>query len=85
MIESLVISMDDCIKAGHCAKGVRRWFNAQGLDFRAFMASGIPAVMMVDTGDGQGISVVLRTIERRLAGDPDAIYRACEEVRARHG
>jgi len=68
MIDELRITMDDCVKAGHCAKGVRRWFNEQGLDFRAFMAAGIAAQDMLDTGDARGINVVRRTIERGLIG-----------------
>jgi hypothetical protein len=68
MSEGLRITMDDCVKAGHCAKGVRRWFNEQGLDFRAFMAAGIPAEDMLATGDARGINVVQRTIERQAAG-----------------
>jgi hypothetical protein len=64
--ESLKISMDDCRKAGHCASGVRRWFGEQHLDFRAFMADGIPAADMLATGDAQGRQVVARTVQRRI-------------------
>ena len=66
--DDLIITMDDCIKAGHCPSGVRRWFNAQGLDFRTHLTAGTPASVMLATGDGQGAQVVTRTIERRLVG-----------------
>lgn len=61
----LIITMDDCRKAGHCPPGVRTWFRQQGLDFRAFMKVGIPAREMLATGDAQGAQVVERTLARR--------------------
>jgi hypothetical protein len=65
MADDLRITMDDCVKAGHCPSGVRKWFHQQGLDFRAFMRAGIPASDMLATGDAQGQQVVERTIARR--------------------
>ena len=83
MIDELRITMDDCVKAGHCPKGVRRWFHKQALDFRAFMAAGIPAQDMLDTGDAQGINVVRRTIERGLIGvDLTDIVITLDDARA---
>ncbi len=67
--ESLIITMDDCRKAGHCASGVRRWMNDQHIEFRAFMAEGITAAQMLATGDAQGRQVVARTVQRRLLDD----------------
>lgn len=64
--DTLIITMTDCQKAGHCAPGVRRWFHTYDLDFRAFMKDGISAKGMLATGDGQGRQVVARTIKRRL-------------------
>lgn len=64
--ESLIITMDDCRKAGHCALGVRGWMAAQGFDFRQFMREGLSAKAMLDTGDGQGRQVVARTVQRRI-------------------
>jgi len=61
----LIITMDDCIKAGHCPTGVRRWFHDHNLDFARFMKHGIPAEQMLATGDAQGQQVVERTIARR--------------------
>lgn len=61
------ITMDDCRKAGHCASGVRRWFNEQGIDFRQLMRQGTSANGMLATGDAQGIGVVAHTLARRIA------------------
>lgn len=63
--DDLIITMDDCIKAGHCPVGVRNWFRQQGLNFRNFMKNGIPARDMLATGDAQGKQVVERTVTRR--------------------
>lgn len=67
--ESLIITMDDCRKAGHCASGVRRWMHEQGFDFRAFMAEGITAEQMLACNDGDGDQVVARTVKRRILED----------------
>jgi hypothetical protein len=66
--DDLIVTMDDCIKAGYCPSGVRGWFREQGLDFRAHLASGTPAKAMLATGNGHAVAVVKRAIERRLVG-----------------
>lgn len=62
------ITMDDCIRAGHCPSGVRRWFHDHQLDFRQHMKAGTSANAMLATGDAQGGQVVSRTLARRLEG-----------------
>lgn len=52
------VTMDHCRKAGFCPSGVRRWFGQQGLDFRAFMRSGMLASEFLKTGDAQGARAV---------------------------
>lgn len=81
--DDLIITMDDCRKAGHCAPGIRTWFGQQGLDFRKFMREGIPAVEMLATGDAQGRQVVERTIDRRLVGaDISGLVITAEDAQA---
>ncbi|WFC43263.1 hypothetical protein [Pseudoxanthomonas sp. SE1] len=38
--------------AGFCAPGARLWFERHGLDFRAFVRSGLPASIFEGTGCG---------------------------------
>lgn len=52
-----LIRIDDIRKVGICAAGARRWFEANGLDFRDFMANGIPASALDATGDAQAFRV----------------------------
>lgn len=79
----LTITMDDCIKAGHCPTGVRKWFHDHSLDFRQFMKSGIPAEQMLACNDAQGDQVVARTMVRRLHGvDLTGIVITAEDARA---
>lgn len=81
--DTLMITMDDVRKAGHCAAGARRWFNDQGLDFRQFMKAGIPAREMLATGDAQGRQVVERTMGRKLIGaDLAGVIITAEDARA---
>lgn len=64
----LRITMDDIVACGHCARGVRRFFNDHGLDFRLFMREGgIPAKALTATKDALALDVVERTKARRKA------------------
>jgi hypothetical protein len=44
--------------AGLCVHGTRTWFARQGLDFRAFLARGLPASILLATGDAMAARVV---------------------------
>jgi hypothetical protein len=39
----LVITVTDARRAGYCARGLKSWFEGHGLDFAAFLKSGIKA------------------------------------------
>lgn len=81
--DDLIITMDDCRKAGHCAAGVRTWFRDQGLDFRAFMKNGIPASEFLASGDGQAEQVYARKLEREMIGaDLTGLVITAEDVQA---
>lgn len=44
--------------AGLCVHGTRTWFARQGLDFRAFLTRGLPASILLATGDAMARHVV---------------------------
>ena len=60
----LRITITDVSRAGYCARGARRWFEAHGIDFRAFLADGIPAIELLAKGDGLAERVVAKRLER---------------------
>lgn len=68
MDQDPIVTMDDIRKAGYCARGARRWFETHGLDFRDFMENGVPASVMLATGDAQGEHVVRCKQERDRHG-----------------
>lgn len=45
-------------RQGFCRGGAKRWFEAQGLDWRAFVRDGIKAHKLSDTGDPMAIALV---------------------------
>ena len=59
------LTVDDMVRAGVCARGMRRWFadNAEslpeGVDFRSFIREGVPLEMARQVKDG--------VIERAIA------------------
>lgn len=63
-----IITIDD-IRRYHCPGGIRRWFEANGLDFRQFLDDGgWPASRLLATGDALAERVVRLTIEVRRDG-----------------
>jgi len=58
------ITVTDIQQAGHCAVGIRRWFNEHGLNFRSFLKDGIDAAVLLDTGDALAQRVVDLKIKR---------------------
>lgn len=62
--EDPIITIDDVRKAGHCAKGARRWCENNGFDFREFLKSGLPESVVIKTNDAFGLQVIERKRER---------------------
>lgn len=60
----VTIVYDDIAKAGYCASGARRWFEAHGLDFKDFIENGIDADVLLATGDAMAERVVALKRER---------------------
>lgn len=54
------ITINDIRQCGHCAAGIRRWFEAYDLDFRDFLKNGIAIEDFLATGDGLAQQVVDR-------------------------
>jgi hypothetical protein len=61
-----IVTVTDLRRAGHCARGIKNWFEVQGLDFKDFLKNGIPAEKLYATGDGQ-VLAALKQIEKRDA------------------
>jgi DNA-binding LacI/PurR family transcriptional regulator len=60
----LTVTITDLARAGYCARGARRWFEGNGLDFRAFLKDGIPASALLATGDAMAERAVAKARER---------------------
>lgn len=42
----------------YCVKGIKSWFEHQGLDFKDFLANGIDAQDLLDTNDSSAYKIV---------------------------
>lgn len=67
MTDDPLITITDVRRAGHCVSGARRWFEAYGIDFKAFLTNGVPASVMMATNDALGMRVV--DIKRQTDGN----------------
>jgi hypothetical protein len=61
------VTVTELRRAGHCASGIRRWFEAHDLDFRDFLKNGIEEETLRQTGDGQ-VLMALDQIKARRCG-----------------
>ena len=58
MSMEVIVTIAHVRAAGLCVHGARTWFARQGLDFRAFLAQGLPASILLATGDAMARRVV---------------------------
>ena len=56
--EDVTVTIAHVRAAGLCVHGTRAWFARRGLDFRAFLARGLPASILLATGDAMAARVV---------------------------
>ncbi len=58
----LIITMNDIVRAGFCARKTPWWFSEHGLDFRHFHKHGIAATELAATGDALAMKVIERAL-----------------------
>lgn len=58
MTGDVIVSMADVRAAKLCMKGSRAWCKAHNIDWRDFAANGIPASVLIATGDPMVARVV---------------------------
>lgn len=68
MSTDVLVTIAHVRAANLCVHGTRTWFARQGLDFRAFLARGLPASSLLATGDAMALRVV--EVARRVAEEP---------------
>lgn len=68
MSKDVTVTIAHVRAAGLCVHGTRTWFARQGLDFRDFLARGLPAFVLLATGDAMAARVV--EVARRVAEEP---------------
>jgi hypothetical protein len=66
--DKIIITMNDVMQAGHCARGARRWFENHDLDFRSFLKNGIDSELFVEKGDHLAQDVVDKVKARKTDG-----------------
>lgn len=57
-VSEMTITIHDCMSAGHCVRGVKKWFEFYEFDFRSFLAEGISCRDFLSTRDGHAIGIV---------------------------
>lgn len=68
MSTDVLVTIAHVRAANLCVHGTRTWFARHGLDFRAFLARGLPASSLLATGDAMALRVV--EVARRVAEEP---------------
>jgi hypothetical protein len=81
-VEDTHVTIQDIRAARYCLPGVRPWFRRHGLNWQAFLDSGIPAKTLRATGDAL-VEPVIRLAEERASLAQEAEATAQSETR--HG
>jgi len=58
MSDELMINIKHAKALKYCSKGVRNFFNKHGLDYSAFVTTGVPASKIMATNDLMAIRMV---------------------------
>lgn len=64
----MIITIDD-VRAVHCSRGAKNWFESYGFDFRDFLKNGIDSERLLATGDQLAFDVVNRKMIEEGASD----------------
>jgi hypothetical protein len=64
-LAGITVTAKDAQAAGMCAIGSRRFASRTGLDFSAYLKTGIPAAELVATGDPDALAVVRHKVLSR--------------------
>lgn len=62
--DGLTITMDDVRASFKCAAGARNWAARHGHDYGGFLDTGIPAALLIASGEPQAIQIVLDKVRR---------------------
>ena len=60
-----------CLNGGRkrlCSKGIRQWFESEGLDYEAFLRDGIEAEALAHVTDPR-LELVIQRAQQRLESD----------------
>jgi hypothetical protein len=61
------VTIQDIRAARYCLPGVRPWFRRHGLNWQAFLDAGLPAEILLATGDALVEPVIAQAIARETA------------------
>ena len=67
----LVVTHADMRALGYCNRGARDWFARHRLDWSRFIDQGLPADLLLATGDSMAQGVVAVASQRRNTGGED--------------
>jgi hypothetical protein len=62
--DGVVITIDDVHASLKCSAGARKWATRHGRDYGAFLETGVPAAVLIASGERQAIQIVLDKVRR---------------------
>lgn len=70
-MSELIVTHADMRSIGYCNRGAREWFARHSLDWSHFIDEGLPADVLLATGDSMAQDVVQVAQQRMNAGADD--------------
>lgn len=57
MSDQVIVTIKDIRQLKYCSRGARKFFAKNGLDWSDFLANGVPAELLEETGDAMAIKL----------------------------
>ena len=60
----MIVTIGHARNLGYCARGMREWFESNGLDYQAFVNEGIDAAVLEDFKDDVMVQALLEEAKK---------------------
>lgn len=67
MADEPKVTVNEIRRVGHCARGIKAWFESKGYDFKKILDEGVDANEILKLHDGFGDQVITRVRAKRQA------------------
>ena len=64
-LSQITVTVHDVMATGHCVRGMHKWFDGHGIDFKAFLREGVSAETLAATEDAMAFRAIRHSLEQK--------------------